>query len=161
MRQDGVKKSERREQDGQIPEQRRNAGREDSPGHRAAGVRLADTLGARAAIISRSIQRRHVPAIAHVVGLVQMKLVGFRIVGENLGIAAPLQSRFDLAVDFHLRESFVEQVAKEFQRHGVIRFFFQSGVHLLQERSVLQRRVAENFFARGNIGFGIRPALRQ
>src|ERR1700677_2609266 len=78
----------------------------------------------------------------------QMHGVVFGVVGEELGVAAPVQRRFNLLFDFHLGEALVEQVTEKLYRHRVIRFLLQRGLNLLQQRNVRQHRFAKQYFSR-------------
>src|SRR6202021_4081189 len=73
-----------------------------------------------------SILHGGVPSMfSAVVCLMQVQLIGFLVVGKNLRVAAPQQGRFNLAVDFHLREPFVQQIAEKFEGNRMIRFLLQ------------------------------------
>ena len=68
-----------------------------------------------------------------VVELMKMNGVFLGIVGEEFGVAAPVERGFDLLVHFRFSKAFVEKIAKEFHGHGVVGFLLERRVHLLQQ----------------------------
>ena len=84
---------------------------------------------------------------------------GFRIVVEDLGVAAPVQRGFELALDFIGAEVLVENVAEEFFPDGVIALGMQRVLDQPQDGDVLQRRLAEDLLLRLNVGLSKRAAL--
>src|SRR5579864_4341917 len=87
-------------------------------------------------------------------GLVQLQPVALRVVAEQVAIAAPIEGGVDLALDVLAGEVLVQDVAKEFQRHGVVGFVGERDVDLLQKRDAGQGSVPEQNFARGDVAFG-------
>ena len=75
--------------------------------------------------------------------LVQPEPVALGIVGENLAISTPIQGRLDLLLGFVLGEVFLQEVAKEFQWHGVVQFTLQTIVYLLEQCDISEYGLTE------------------
>src|SRR5579864_3238621 len=89
-----------------------------------------------------------------VLGFVEQEAVGFGVVGEDFGVAAPVQGGVDLALRVFLGEVFIQNVAKEFQRHGAVRLSLKSLLDLLNQGDVAQDGLAKELFSGGDVGFG-------
>src|SRR5271166_6624367 len=88
---------------------------------------------------------------AGVVG--QRHAVAFRIVGKNVGVAAPVQSRIELPLNLVLGKVLIENIAEELERHGMVCLVLQGRYHLLQESDVGKGRFAEQILPRRNVSF--------
>src|SRR6516162_8158634 len=84
----------------------------------------------------------------------QRHAVGFRVVGKKVSVAAPVQSRIELPLNLILGKVLIENVAEEFERHGMVCLVLQSGSHLLKESDIGQGRFAKQILSRRNVSLG-------
>jgi len=87
-------------------------------------------------------------------GLVEEQAVGFGVVGEDLGVAPPIQGCVDLALNIFLGEVLVQNVAKEFYGDCPVGLSLESIPDLLNQSDVAEDRFTKEFFSGGDIGFG-------
>ena len=96
-----------------------------------------------------------------VIGGVQLESPTFRVVAEDFGVAAPVQGRFKLLLDFRLGEMLVQNIVEKFDGHGVIGPGLERRLHLLKKCYMSQRRFAKQGFAIGYVGASEHPSLRR
>ena len=88
-------------------------------------------------VTHRLRQRRPLPCVRH------HEATARRIEIENLGIAAPVNRRLNLAPRLIFAELLVEHVEEEVFGNGVVAFGFQCPSNLPQEQNVSERSVAK------------------
>src|SRR5467141_2457553 len=93
-------------------------------------------------------------------GLSERQLAGGGVVIENFGVAAPLDSSFELAAGFALAEVFVEEVAEKFLGESAVGFSFERLLHLAKQRHIGESGLAENRFTGLNVRLSKRLAFR-
>ena len=90
----------------------------------------------------------------------QPQPIGFRIVSENLAVAAPVECGFDLPLHLILRKMLIQNVSEEFQRHCVVRLVMKGAMNLLDEWGVRQSSLAKEELACSDVRINKRPSAR-
>src|SRR6516225_2090920 len=90
----------------------------------------------------------------------QPQPIGFRIVSENLAVAAPVEGGFDLPLHLILGKMAFQNVAEEFERHGVVGLVLKAASDLLDQRGVRLGGLAKEKLPGGDVRVHKPPAAR-
>jgi hypothetical protein len=85
---------------------------------------------------------------------IQQQPVRLRVVSKNLSVSPPIQSGVELLLNVVLREVFIQNVAKEFQRDRPVRLPLQRIPNLLNQRYMTEDSITKEFLARRDIRLG-------